>query len=102
MLGVTPDLKNGFAQEGVAHVFAAVRLDHFGDPDTLKRGLDSMIRTINESPPAPGFDKVMVPGQIEHDTELMRQRDGIPLPDSTVAMLQSLAEEFDLPLEIRS
>ncbi|MCA9175238.1 MAG: Ldh family oxidoreductase [Planctomycetales bacterium] len=101
VLGATPETRNGFAQEGIGHVFAAVRLDRFGDPETFKRGIDSMIRTMNESPPAPGFERVEVPGQREQRTAELRRRDGIPLPASTLQMLESLSEEFQLPLEFR-
>ena len=100
VLGETGDTKNGFAQEGVAHVFAAVRLDCFGDPNAFKQGMDSMRKTINESPAAEGFDQVIIPGQPEEETLAKRSKDGIPLPASTLAMLRSLSEEFDLPLEI--
>ena len=100
VLGISPETKNGFAQEGIGHIFAAVRLDQFGDPELMKRGLDSMTKTLNESPPAEGFQRVLVPGQMEHETEQQRTKAGIPLPEATLAELQSLAEQFDVPLAL--
>ncbi|MCP4782747.1 MAG: Ldh family oxidoreductase [Fuerstiella sp.] len=94
----SPGPDNGFAQEGIGHFFAALRLDRFGDPDTIKQGLDAMIQTFNESPPAPGFDCVMIPGQPEFKCMQNRLRDGIPLTASTVSDLSSLAEQFDITL----
>lgn len=99
VLGVSPDTKNGFAQEGIGHCFAAIRLDQFGDPENIKLGLDSMIKTMNESPPADGFERVRVPGQPEHETLQHRLNHGIPLTDSTLADLQSLSVQFGIPLE---
>ena len=98
VLGDTAETKHGFAQEGIGHCFAAVRLDQFGDPTQIKRGLDAMIRTMNESPPAAGFERVLVPGQLEHETEQQRRRNGIPLSPSTVADLRSLSEEYGVEL----
>ncbi|MDG2129511.1 MAG: Ldh family oxidoreductase [Fuerstiella sp.] len=89
-----------FAQEGIGHVFAALRLDQFGDPDTIKGGLDVMMRKFNESPPAPGFERVMIPGQPEEECMQNRLRDGIPLSPSTVTDLSSLAEQFGITLSL--
>ncbi len=100
VLGTKPETKNGFAQEGIGHAFAAIRLDRFGDPEVIKRGLDSMIKTLNESPPADGFKRVLVAGQGEHETEQYRRRNGIPLPAATLAELQSLSEQFGVQLVI--
>lgn len=98
VLGHTSDTKHGFAQEGIGHAFAAVRLDCFGDPAEVKRGIDSMIKSINEIAPAPGFERVFVPGQMEHETQQRRQAHGIPVSDATRADLESLAEQFGVPL----
>jgi len=100
VLGDNKGPDDGFAQEGIGHIFAAVRLDQFGDPDTIKRGLDDMMQTFNQSPPAPGFDRVMVPGQPEFECMQNRLRDGIPLMASTVSDLSSLAEEFGITLSL--
>lgn len=100
ILGTTAETKNGFAQEGIGHVFAAVRLDRFGDAELFKRGLDSMIQTLNESPPAPGFERVLVPGQKEAETLRHRERHGIPISDSTWNELQSLSEQYGIPLRV--
>jgi LDH2 family malate/lactate/ureidoglycolate dehydrogenase len=98
VLGQTPEPKYGFAQEGIGHFFAAVRLDQFGDPLVFRQGLDAMIQAINDSPPSAGFQQVLVPGQDAHATEQERLRDGIPINAATMAALQSLAEEYGVPL----
>lgn len=100
VLGVSSETKHGFAQEGIGHIFAAIRLDQFGDPSEIKHGLDSMIKIFNESPPADGFDRVRVPGQPEYETERSRLQTGIPLPDATLTELRSLSKQFEVPLEV--
>ncbi len=98
VLGDNSETKNGFAQEGIGHVFAAVRLDRFGDPDTIKRGLSSVMQTLNQSPPAEGIERVLVPGQKEAETLQIREHEGIPLAESTWAELRNLSQQFGIPL----
>lgn len=98
VLGDKPEPKHGFAQEGIGHCFAAVRLDQFGDPRVFRQGMDAMIQAINDSPPAEGFPKVLVPGQDAHATEQDRRREGIPINAATMAALQSLSERYNVPL----
>lgn len=98
VLGDNHAPKHGFAQEGTGHSFAAIRLDHFGDPDFFRQGMDAMIRATNESPPADGFDQVIVPGQLEHQVEQERRRDGIPINTETMASLRSLSEQYGVTL----
>lgn len=98
VLGAVPEPKHGFAQEGIGHCFAAIRLDQFGDPRIIRRGLDAMIRSMNDSPAAEGYDRVLVPGQDGQATAEDRQRNGIPVNGATLAALQSLSEEYGVPL----
>jgi LDH2 family malate/lactate/ureidoglycolate dehydrogenase len=98
VLGERPEPKYGFAQEGIGHCFAAIRIDQFGDPLVFRQGMDAMIQAINDSPPTAGFPQVHVPGQGAHATQQERLREGIPINTATMDALQSLAEEFGVPL----
>ena len=98
VLGDRVGTSHNHAQEGIGHCFAAIRLDCFQDVQSFKRGLDAVVRTITESAPAEGHEQVKIPGQLEYETELHRRQHGIPLPESTVRSLSSLAKEFDIPL----
>ncbi len=100
ILGENKGTKYDYAQEGVGHCFAAIRLDYFGDPQLIKTGLDVMIRTLNESPAESGVERVMSPGQPEQETERTRRREGIPLSPSTLVDLRTIAEKYEIPLEL--
>ncbi len=102
ILGTNKGTKFDYAQEGVGHCFAAIRLDYFGDPQAIKTGLDVMIRALNDSPAEPGVERVLSPGQPEQQTEIVRRRDGIPLSPSTLLDLQSIAEKYKIPLELKN
>lgn len=98
ILGANPTSGNGYFQEGIGHFFAAVRLDQFCDPRAFRQGLDAMIEAMNQSPPAEGFEKVLVPGQDGFATEQERRRNGIPVNAATMAGLQSLSQQYQVPL----
>lgn len=89
-----------FSQDSIAHFFGAMRVDLFRDPDDFKTGMDAMVAAIHRAPVAPGYERVIVPGEMEHETEAIRRRDGIPLRESEVRDLRALAERYDVPLEL--
>ena len=51
---------------------------------------------IVASPPAPGFDRVRLPGDPELESAETRRREGIPIPASTWAELKQLASSCGL------
>jgi L-2-hydroxycarboxylate dehydrogenase (NAD+) len=54
--------------------------------------LAAYLRTLRESPPAPGYDAVRVPGDRAQAVRRERERDGIPYPPATWAALTSLVD----------
>ncbi len=97
VLGQTPQPMHGFSQEGIGHCFAAIRLDQFGDPAVIRQGLDAMIRSLNDSPPADGVSQVQVPGQGAAASEEERRREGIPINGATMEDLLSLSQKYGVP-----
>jgi L-2-hydroxycarboxylate dehydrogenase (NAD+) len=89
-----------YKQQNDAHFFGAIRVDYFRPTAEFKRDMDAMIRAIHAAPPAPGHDRIYVPGEIEHETKQKRLREGIPLPPNVVASLQALSSKYDVPLEL--
>ncbi len=47
----------------------------------------TMIDEIHRIPPAPGFERVLVPGEIERNCMARYSRDGIPVPKSIYEFL---------------
>ncbi len=87
------------SQEGDAHFFGALRVDLFRPLSDFKRGMDAMIRALHAAPKEPGQDRIFVAGEIEHETEQTRLRDGIPLPPNVVENLRELAQQYQVPFE---
>ncbi|MEZ4640671.1 MAG: Ldh family oxidoreductase [Caldilineaceae bacterium] len=99
---LTEPLANGVdhAQSRDAHFFAAVRVDLFRPLDEFTRGMDAMIRSLRATPRQPDQDRVYVAGEIEHETERKRLREGIPLPANVVADLWEMSRRFDVALSL--
>jgi L-2-hydroxycarboxylate dehydrogenase (NAD+) len=93
-----PQAYDGYSIKGDNHFFAAMRVDLFRPLEEFKRGMDVMIRALHAAPKAPGHDRIYVAGEIEHETEQKRLRNGIPLSDVVLNDLRALSAEFDLPL----
>ena len=80
----------------VGHFFAALRVDLLRPVDAFKAGMDEYLRALRETPTAPGHDRVYYPGLMEHESEVERRRDGIPLHHAVVEFLDRLAGELGL------
>ena len=91
-----------YAQDKIAHFLGAFRIDLFRDPTEFKNAMDAMMDSLHRAEPAPEWDRVFVPGEIEHETEQLRLRSGIPLIDKEVADLRELSERFDVQLKLDS
>lgn len=55
-----------------------------------------LIEHIKSCPTAPGFEEVYMPGELEHRTKLLRQRDGIPLSEETWNEIKLLADRLNV------
>jgi LDH2 family malate/lactate/ureidoglycolate dehydrogenase len=68
--------------------------DQFGDR------MDTLIRDVRSSEPAEGFERVLVPGDIERRLRDARLQDGIPLAPASVEELNRIAAELQVtPLD---
>ena len=85
----------------MGHFFGAIRIDGFRPVDEFKAMMDDMLATLRATPPAPGKERVLVPGQIEHETKQERSRQGIPLHPEVLNGLKEQAQKLgvDSPLE---
>ena len=63
----------------VAQSFAALRVEAFMPALEFQRRIEEMVELMHACPRAPGVERIFVPGEIEHEMEQRRRRDGIPL-----------------------
>jgi len=76
------------------HFFYAIDLKQFGDEDRFYAELDATSAEIRAMPPAEGFDRVRLPGELEWERAEEYARDGIPLHHAHAVELEALAEEL--------
>lgn len=82
---------------GAKHFLAAWNIAAFTDVEQFKDTMDAMLRTLRETPPAPGEERVLYPGLPEHDAERERRATGIPLHPEVVAWFNAICADLDLP-----
>lgn len=86
----------GFAMLPASHEFnwllIALDLDAFGTASRYDALAEEMIEATRAVPPAPGFDRVRVPGDPEREREARCREQGVPLPDSVWRGLAGAAQ----------
>ncbi len=85
--------------QGVGHFFCAMRIDQFRPVAEFKADMDALIREVKAVPLAKGFDRIMVAGEPEYNTEQERRQKGVPLSDAVVKDLTKLGESLGVPFE---
>lgn len=81
----------------MGHFVGAWRIDGFRPAADFKAMMDELIRDLHATKPAPGCDRVLVPGEREHHIQTERKEKGIPLHPKVVAPLVQLGEEMAIP-----
>jgi ureidoglycolate dehydrogenase (NAD+) len=76
----------------LGHFIGAIRIENFVPVAEFKRNVGVMIDDIHATPPAPGFERVMVPGEKEYVARLQYGKEGIPVPSETLKELKASAE----------
>lgn len=83
---------------GSKHSFAAYNIAAFTDVDEFKEKMDRMLQTLRDTPPAPGYDRVLYPGLSEYEEEQDRRANGIPLHKEVVEWFSDICGELSIPM----
>ncbi|MFL6123695.1 Ldh family oxidoreductase [Actinophytocola sp.] len=71
-------------------VLMAFPIDTFQPADEFRAQSEEFCRRLVATPPAPGHDEVLVPGEPEERTRAERERDGIPITDTMLREIEAL------------
>ena len=88
--------------EGSEHFFYAIDIRQFVDLDRFYGELESTMAEIRALPPAEGFDRVRLPGELEWERCHRWKREGIPLHRDHVKKLEELAVGLKLTVPWRA
>lgn len=83
---------------GSGQFFWAFRPDLFSDMDEFRARMDKAIREVRALPPAPGFTRVLAPGDPELAKEAEYRRLGIPMGAALLAEFAEAAERYGVPV----
>ncbi|MCC6177501.1 MAG: Ldh family oxidoreductase [Chloroflexi bacterium] len=79
---------------GMAQYFQTIDVERYMPLAEFKQRMDALIDQIHASQKSPGVKRIFVAGEIEHDLQTERLRDGIPLADAVLDALDKAAAEL--------
>lgn len=97
LAGMDPSFYDG--PRGVNGPFIlAIDVARFVEPAFFREQVEAQCAAVNGSLPAVGVDAVLLPGQPELAMAAIREREGIPIPDTTWEELRAVAQELNISL----
>ncbi len=84
--------------KGLGHFFGAMRIDAFKPAQNFKDQMDLWIERFRNAIPAPGHEKVLIPGDPEREMEAIRSTKGWELVKAVETDLQAVAQKFAIAL----
>ena len=85
--------------EGTGHFFGAMRIDAFQPAYEFKKMMDKWIDTFHSAKPAEGYDKVLVPGDMEREKEQLLIKEGIAIVPAIKEDLKIIAKDLGINFE---
>lgn len=79
--------------KGIGHFFGAMEIDGFMDVTEFKKRIDEWIEVFRNTKPAKGTSGVLIPGDPEHQEEVVRRKEGIPLLPDVVDDLLDISKQ---------
>lgn len=78
-----------------SHVFIAINIESFINPEVYKTNVDLVIDKIKKLPPK-GNNEIFMAGEIEQNLMDKRKIEGIPVEIEVVNLLNKLADKYDV------
>jgi LDH2 family malate/lactate/ureidoglycolate dehydrogenase len=79
---------------GIGHFLGAMRVDGFRPVDEFKGHMDNWVKRFKDASPINPDQKVIIPGEPEHEAEQDRRKNGIPIVDAVMEDLNEVAEKL--------
>lgn len=78
----------------------AVHAGAFRSVESYDEAVAETAQRLTSVPPAEGFEKVLLPGELEARSRATREQEGIPVPDRIWDEIQGIGEALGLELDI--
>ena len=93
---VVPWLVHTDIPTNAGHAFIAFDVEAFMDRAEFYDRMQSLIEEMHAAEPAPGVARVLVPGELEHDSERRARADGLELERVVWSQLEQVAQVLGL------
>jgi LDH2 family malate/lactate/ureidoglycolate dehydrogenase len=88
------------ANHDVGHMLIAIDIARFLPYEDYLARMDQFCAELKASALAPGFDEILLPGELEHRRAAERLANGIDLDLETVETLRGLAQARNVPFTL--
>lgn len=85
---------------GVGYFMGAIDIGKFLDVETFKARADAMYDELKAAPTAPGFQEIMIPGEIESRLAEKSLAEGIAINAATEREFREMAEKYQVSLDV--
>jgi LDH2 family malate/lactate/ureidoglycolate dehydrogenase len=89
----------GQAMDGLNWICIAVDLSRYRAPSAYRKAAEECLAEMRACPPAPGFERVEVPGEREAALRAQRLAHGIPVPPLTLDALRELGRKMGVAVD---
>lgn len=86
----------------LGHIFAAINIEAMMSLGEFLARMSEKERETRESPPAEGFDQVLMPGDVELEKEEAHRRSGLPLSKEVYEELLSTGKRYGVSTKVLS
>ncbi|MPZ59888.1 MAG: Ldh family oxidoreductase [Propionibacteriales bacterium] len=93
---VVPWLVNPGTPSGAGHSFLVMDVESFMERKEFDDRMRELMAEMRSAEPAPGVERVLVPGELEHEHERRALADGLDLDGVTWGHLEQVAQQLDL------
>lgn len=83
----------------LGHLFIVFQIESFMGLDAFLDGMDERIKQTNQCPPAPDFNRVYMPGEIEQANRSKTLEEGVPLSKAIYDELKDLGKKYGISIE---
>ena len=80
----------------VSHSLTAINIEWFMEITEFNKRIDDFVDTLKNLPLRPGFEEILVPGEIENKRVNEKLRSGIPLDNEVIESFNELAANLKI------
>jgi uncharacterized oxidoreductase len=86
----------GSRAKGQGVLMTALNVEAFVPVKDFKAEVDRLVEEIKSSPPRPGFQEVLLPGEREHRMMEKRRKEGIPIDERSWKNIVETCQKLDI------